>query len=120
MSTERRILAALFVQHPDGSYSPAGEADLNLADRVSQEFDRLRFPEKTDDEQYHPGWLIERHVNSDLRYWDGRRIGAESFVASADDAVRFARECDAATVLAWCFEGNGRVAEHVWSEASVI
>jgi hypothetical protein len=58
------------------------------------------------------GWLIERHVNSALLYWCGR--SPTDFRPDPQDAIRFARETDASTVLAWICEGNGRVAEHIW------
>ena len=58
------------------------------------------------------GWLIERHVNSQLLYWSGRKTGDESFCQDVFEAVRFAREEDASRVLAWCLNGQGRVAEH--------
>ena len=58
------------------------------------------------------GWLIERHINSELRYWCGH--AAEDFRPQHADAVRFAREEDANIVLAWLCKGVGRVAEHAW------
>jgi hypothetical protein len=66
------------------------------------------------------GWVIERHVNSELRYWTGQGIGPEWFVAKHDEAIRFARETDASVVLAWLFAGNGRVAEHEWMDPKEV
>ena len=66
------------------------------------------------------GWVIERYINSQLRFWGGRKTGDESFVNDSLEAVRFSREEDAAKVLAWCFEGHGRVAEHVWTEEAEV
>lgn len=63
------------------------------------------------------GWVIERYVNSELRYWNGQFTDtSRGFSSDHKDAIRFAREHDASYVLSWLLEGNGRVAEHVWSE----
>jgi hypothetical protein len=66
------------------------------------------------------GWVIERHVNSELRYWTGRGVGPEWFTAKHDEAIRFARETDASVVLSWLFDGNGRVAEHEWMDPKEV
>lgn len=58
------------------------------------------------------GWVIERYVNSQLTYWCGRR--GEDFHPENHEAVRFARQEDAARVLAWLCGGNGRSAQHMW------
>lgn len=58
------------------------------------------------------GWLIERHVNSELRYWCGR--APDNFLPKHDEAIRFARAEDANIVLAWLCGGVGRTAEHLW------
>lgn len=58
------------------------------------------------------GWLIERYVNGELRYWCGR--SADNFLPKNDEAIRFARAEDAGVVLAWLCGGMGRVAEHMW------
>jgi hypothetical protein len=58
------------------------------------------------------GWVIERYVNSELRYWCGHR--ADDFRPLYDDAIRFAREIDANIVLSRLCDGQGRVAEHKW------
>lgn len=61
------------------------------------------------------GWVIERHFNGELRYWNGRFSDpAKGFVPDHEKAVRFARQVDAAIVLAWLLDGNGRTAEHIW------
>lgn len=60
------------------------------------------------------GWVIERHFNSELRYWGGRGTKPKSFTNKDTEAIRFSREEDAALVLSWCFDGNGRVALHGW------
>ena len=60
------------------------------------------------------GWLIERYVNSELRYWCGHT--ADDFRPKHDLAIRFARYDDASIVLARLCEGNGRVAEHMWCD----
>jgi hypothetical protein len=64
------------------------------------------------------GWLIERHVNSQLLHFNGKFTDERGFTPKHDDAIRFAREDDASTVLAWLLSGNGRVAEHIWSDES--
>lgn len=61
------------------------------------------------------GWVIERWVNSELRYWTGGSLGRESFLPDNAKAIRFARQQDAAYILSWLLEGQGRVAEHAWS-----
>ncbi len=58
------------------------------------------------------GWLIERYVNGELRYWCGHSIG--DFRPSHMDAIRFVRQEDANIVLAWLCGGQGRSAEHAW------
>lgn len=73
------------------------------------------------DDEY--GWVIERHINSQLCYWAGRSIDvavprAAIFSPKNEDAIRFARAADASVVLAWLLNGNGRVAEHVWTGAA--
>jgi hypothetical protein len=60
------------------------------------------------------GWLIEKHVNSELRYWGGR--ATDHFTNKQDEAVRFAREADASLVLAWLCGGQGRAVEHLWRD----
>lgn len=62
-------------------------------------------------------WVIVRYVNSELLYWCGMRTGPESFVADNARAIRFAREQDAAYVLSWVFDGQGKVEEHGWDTA---
>lgn len=62
------------------------------------------------------GWVIERHINSELRYWDGRSFGDESFVSDSLKAIRFARSEDAQVVLAWGLKGLGRVGQHMWTD----
>jgi len=59
------------------------------------------------------GWVIERYVNGELRYWCGR--GIADFRPEHDEAIRFAREEDAAIVLSWLCDGQGRAAQHGWS-----
>lgn len=58
------------------------------------------------------GWVIERYVNNDLRYWCGHR--ADDFRPVHTEAIRFARQEDANIVLGWLCEGVGRTAEHRW------
>jgi hypothetical protein len=68
------------------------------------------------------GWVIERHVNGTLKYWNGKphRDGVDrnardgAFHYDHMEAIRFAREEDASIVLAWLCDGMGRVAEHSW------
>jgi hypothetical protein len=76
-------------------------------------------PEKPDEPrvQRESGWLIERYINGQLRFWDGRYIDDRGFVVSSGEATRFSREEDAAVVLAWLLGGHGRAAEHVWTES---
>jgi hypothetical protein len=63
------------------------------------------------------GWLIERYNNSMLTFWCGHK--PEDFRADVDNAIRFAREEDAAIVLSWLCNGNGRVAEHQWGQHDI-
>lgn len=63
------------------------------------------------------GFVIERHVNSELRYWGGHR--ADHFTPNHEEAIRFARAEDAGIVLAWLCDGMGRIAEHTWDDAVV-
>jgi hypothetical protein len=64
------------------------------------------------------GWVIERHINSELRYFGGRFVDDRGFSSKHEDAIRFARQEDAAIVLSWLLSGFGRVAEHVWRNRS--
>lgn len=64
------------------------------------------------------GWVIERYVNSELRYWTGRSVLDVSFLPDNQSAIRFSRHEDAAIVLSWLLGGIGRVAEHMWCPAS--
>lgn len=63
------------------------------------------------------GWLIETAQNT---YWDGKQTGDDAnFVASANDAVRFAQFEDAEVVRCWLLEKVNRAqrlrsAEHVF------
>lgn len=66
-------------------------------------------------------WLIERDIDSTLHYWTGRVIGGREIGAWSPnhlDARRFARREDAACMLTWHCDGNGRVAEHIWTPAA--
>ena len=58
------------------------------------------------------GWVIERYINSDLRYWAG--LTCESFSSESEKAIRFSRAEGAARVLAWLLNGQGRVVQHLW------
>ena len=63
------------------------------------------------------GWLIERYINDKLHFWNAGALGhgrRDGFTDLIDDAVRFARQEDASTVLFHVCDGQGRVAEHVW------
>ncbi len=62
------------------------------------------------------GWVIERYINNELRYWGGRAV--DNFTAKNEEAIRFAREEDARLVLAWICGGQGRAAEHMWDAGS--
>lgn len=66
------------------------------------------------------GWVIERWRNSELFYWTGRnqvQLGSTlGWSHNSLEALRFARAKDAATVLSWLLQGEGRVAEHVWTD----
>lgn len=64
------------------------------------------------------GFLIERYFNSELRYWNGRSTAAIGFTPKHGEACRFARHEDAAIVLSWLLDGNGKVAEHSWGVPS--
>lgn len=72
------------------------------------------------------GWLIERHYNGTLRYWNGRpldsasvanfdarNLDAGAWTEKATDAIWFLDEESAAGVLAWCCGGVGRAAQHM-------
>lgn len=63
------------------------------------------------------GWLIEKHINSELRYWDGRFTDDRAFTTNHSEAVRFARQEDASIVLGWLLGGIGRVAQHGWDRS---
>jgi hypothetical protein len=52
-----------------------------------------------------------------LTFWCGHK--PEDFRADVDNAIRFAREEDAAIVLSWLCNGNGRVAEHQWGQHDI-
>lgn len=58
------------------------------------------------------GWLIERHIQSDLHYWAGR--SPSDWTKNNLGAVRFARQMDAALILSWLLGGVGNVTEHRW------
>lgn len=58
------------------------------------------------------GWVIERYHNSTLFYWNGR--SSDGFTGDIKEAIRFARDADASTVLGWLLDGHGRVAQHMW------
>ena len=60
------------------------------------------------------GWVIERHINSELLYWTGRYIEPHGFSSDNADAIRFARKQDADVILGRLLDGNGKVAEHMW------
>lgn len=66
------------------------------------------------------GWVIERHINNRLHFWNAGALGhgrKDGFTDLIDDAVRFAREEDASIVLFHVCDGQGRVAEHSWISA---
>lgn len=65
-------------------------------------------------------WLIERHIDSVTRYWNGRFLDDRGFVSNVNEAVGFANEQDGAIVLAWLLDRHGRVAQHVWSESALL
>lgn len=58
------------------------------------------------------GWVIERYINSELHYWDGR--GRDPWTPKHEDAIRLARQQDAEMILSWQLNGQGRTAEHTW------
>lgn len=60
------------------------------------------------------GWVIERYINSELFYWEGRSTDRH-WSRDHNDAIRFARAQDAGIILAWLLDGQGRAAEHVWT-----
>lgn len=67
------------------------------------------------------GFVIEKHVNSGLIYWSGRGTTGkpeQCWSPKHEDAIRFCRAQDAAFVLAWQLNGDGRVVEHLWSMAA--
>ncbi len=60
-----------------------------------------------------PYWVIERHVNAELRYWDGRRLDNAGFDPRITEAVRFANRDSAMVVLSWQLAATGTVVEHL-------
>lgn len=67
------------------------------------------------------GWLVERYWNGTLVYWTGKPAKTSygpdiktGWSKDADEALRFAREQDAWTVLSWSLEGEGRVTQHMF------
>lgn len=67
------------------------------------------------------GWLIERYWNGSLVYWTGKPTKTSygpdiktGWSKDANEALRFAREQDAWTVLSWSLDSGGRVAQHVF------
>ncbi len=63
-------------------------------------------------------YVIERHINSELRYWGGRRTDDAGFVVDHSEAIRFARRDDGAIVLSWLLGGCGNVTQHGWERTS--
>lgn len=64
-------------------------------------------------------WLVETHILSDLHYlrsWNAR-LSEPEWTARNDEAWRFARREDADKALVYLAGGNGRVAQHIWTEA---
>lgn len=90
------------------------------AQRINQQRDRIAELERllsATNEQLNSeesGYVIERYINGELRYWEGRYVDDRAFITNASDAVRFARESDGAVVLAWLLGGHGRITQHVW------
>lgn len=72
----------------------------------------LRAASVGDSPQREKGWVIERHIHSQLHYWTGR---PNHWSTKHHDALRFARETDAALMLTYHCEGNGNVVEHLWT-----
>lgn len=63
-------------------------------------------------------WLVETHILSDLHYlrsWNAR-LSEPEWTARNDEAWRFARREDADKALVYLAGGNGRVAQHIWTE----
>jgi hypothetical protein len=65
------------------------------------------------------GWVIEKYINGELRYWNGWPLEMSCWVTENLRAIRFARETDAAYVLSWLLKGEGRAVEHVWTAPPV-
>lgn len=61
------------------------------------------------------GWVIEA---AGPLYWTGHKANSEAFSRDHHDAVRFAREIDANSVLSWCFPIEVQrlvvVRQHMW------
>jgi hypothetical protein len=105
---------------------PYCQRDTRLRILIAQCVDALdgwrTFVTRPPDER---GWVVEKHINGVLHYWNGRACfslgqlqrGAWWTTAHAD-AIRFARQEDAAVVLSWLLDGEGRVAEHLWLHPS--
>lgn len=53
--------------------------------------------------QTESGWLIEAG-SSPPKWWDGHGVDRVSFTTDPNNAVRFARECDAEIVRCWLLE----------------
>ena len=67
------------------------------------------------------GWLVERYWNGTLVYWTGKPAKTSygpdiktGWSKDANEALRFAREQDAWTVLSWSLDSEGRVAQHLF------
>jgi hypothetical protein len=63
------------------------------------------------------GYVIEKHINSVLHYWDGHYVKvseSKGWSPKHEDAIRFARFEDASIVLAWLLGGEGNVVSHLW------
>ena len=55
------------------------------------------------------GWIIQRQLFNETRYWNGSTTEIQGFVRNEREAIVFVRECDAQTVLARIVGGPGRV-----------
>jgi hypothetical protein len=98
---------------------PASELETTIVTTLSDagaELQRLRGHWPPGVVRMKSGWLIERHINSVLHFWNGRSFEPQSFVPDPHEGVQFASPQDASRVLAWPLAGIGRVAEHVFEK----
>lgn len=71
-------------------------------------------------------WLVERLYSNQTYYLSirynsgvkGAKLGNHWYSTDVNDGVRFSRQSDAITVLYHLCSGEGRVAEHLWTDGT--